>query len=125
MSSELTDEQIAEILDQSKDWDKGDLGMTDAVRAAIAADRALRPDGWISVADRRPEKWNEVIVWPHPGDYCMTGQLGLAGWAYGEYDRDGAQTVPMRDPTHWMPLPTAPAKPAPAADACPGTPDKP
>lgn len=52
--NELTDEQIAEILWAAKDWDKDDLGMADAVRTAIAADRALQAshiavpatDGW-------------------------------------------------------------------------------
>ena len=76
-----------------------------ALRQALEAPEVA---GWVAVCARLPDTWQEVMVWPYPTDYCMTAQLGKAGWTYGEYDRDGQQTVPMRTPTHWMLLPPPP-----------------
>lgn len=74
-----------------------------------AAQPAVVESGWIGVDERLPEKWQEVMVWPHPTDYCMTGQFEGAYWTYADYGNWGHDDVKMRDPTHWMPMPPPPA----------------
>ena len=61
---------------------------------------------WMPI-ENPPEKWTEVMVWPHPTDYCMTAEFDGNGWQYSEQDRDGAFWSVCK-PTHWMPMPAAP-----------------
>ncbi len=72
---------------------------------------------WISVEERLPPMWEEVIVHPAPTDYCMVASVDRAGlWHYGEYDRDGQKTHETSGVTHWMPLPVPPADSASPKD---------
>lgn len=65
---------------------------------------------WIKVSERLPEKWTEVMVWPHPSDQNMTAELRHDGeWEYQEYvHHHGWDSVKIKAPTHWMPLPAPP-----------------
>lgn len=66
---------------------------------------------WISVKDSLPEKYVEVMVWPHPTDYCITAERDDNGFYYGEYvhnhGHENERIAPGRI-THWMPLPPPP-----------------
>lgn len=88
-----------------------------AILALIADLEAMRKDaGWISVNERLPSKYTEVMVWPHPSDYCLTAELygesasGNPVWKYGEYTNGwGHENIEITRPvTHWMPLPQPP-----------------
>lgn len=79
-------------------------------RRAALASRPAEVDDWISVDDRLPPKYEEVIVWPHPTDYCMTAELwgenasGNPVWKYGEYvNQWGHENVEITwgPITHW------------------------
>jgi hypothetical protein len=69
---------------------------------------------WISVDDRLPPRYEDVIVWPSPTEYVMTASYGLdrtgnLGWTYSEYvTAFGVEHhIMSKPPTHWMPF-TAP-----------------
>lgn len=88
-------------------------------RSSGSGDKAnsAPPAPWISVDERLPARYEEVIVWPHPTDYCMTAELygesasGRPVWKYGEYITGfGHEVNEITSPvTHWMPLPAAPS----------------
>lgn len=71
---------------------------------------------WIRCSDRLPRQWHEVIVWPHPTEYCMTAEVvgtsasGNPVWVYGEYVTGfGHESTEMTQKvTHWMEKPQAP-----------------
>jgi hypothetical protein len=65
-------------------------------------------EGWVSVEERLPCPFKEVLVHPRPSDYCNEARVDTKGeWRYSEYDSHGDQTYKCRV-THWMPLPAAP-----------------
>lgn len=79
---------------------------------------ALRPlstqpqqAGWISVNNRLPKPWEDVLIHPRPTDYCCEGHVDHKGqWFYGEYvEHCGHENRPIK-PTHWMPLPPVPGQ---------------
>lgn len=111
--STLTDEQRDAIEDailamENSGWTRSRDASLSVLRAIIAAHEAAKP-GWVSIAERLPKKYEEVMVWPQPTGYCMTGELGDSGWTYGEYETGwGHVDSMMSDPTHWMPLPPPP-----------------
>ena len=85
--------------------------LIDRLRKAEAASK------WISVEDRLPNKYEEVLVWPNPTDYCNTAQLYGDKWKYVEYSIWGVEHVGCQV-THWQPLPAAPdSTPTDSADS--------
>ena len=76
-------------------------------KAAQAAMPAAEPTGWISVDERLPESWLDVMVWPHPTDYHITASIRQGKWTHSEQDSWGQQDYACTV-THWMPLPDAP-----------------
>ena len=83
--------------------------MWTAWQAAQAAMQAAEPAGWISVDERLPKPWDEVMVWPYPSAYCITAAYSkVKGWIYtvletGHGGEDYACNV-----SHWMPVPDGP-----------------
>lgn len=67
---------------------------------------------WISVRDRLPEKWMEVLVAVRIGGvYCIGGiaTRGKLEWHYDYLNVNGANFhMDGCNPTHWMPLPEPP-----------------
>jgi hypothetical protein len=98
--------------------------LAQAEAAALAKQvPAQEQDKWVSVNDRLPELYTEVMVWPHPTDYCNTAEMDRKGWYYGEYvQHHGHENVRLDwlRVTHWMPLPPAPAQLAQSADKAEG-----
>lgn len=64
---------------------------------------SLRPKGeWISVEDRLPKDWEDVLVLLQCGDCIVavrSGKYWRERWCHSMLDRP---------PTHWMPLPEPP-----------------
>jgi hypothetical protein len=62
-------------------------------------------DGWISVNERLPEEWVEVLCFGYMGSMAV-------GSIWAEVDKDGyfaeSTTGQLDDVTHWMPLPSPP-----------------
>lgn len=68
---------------------------------------------WISVKDRLPERYIEVLVYPRPMDFALTADYGYdsnknLGWRYYEYENGFGVVSHKCNPTHWMPLPPPP-----------------
>lgn len=89
-----------------------------AMAREVLASRPAEVDDWISVEDRLPPKYEEVIVWPHPTDYCMTAELygenasGRPLWKYGQYVHGhGHEDIEITwgPISHWKPMPVAPS----------------
>lgn len=78
-----------------------------AARAAIS--HPSTPQGWISVEDRLPTPWEDVLIYPRPTDYCCEGQVDHKGkWSYAEYVTHFGQETHRIQPTHWAPMPAPP-----------------
>lgn len=82
------------------------LSTADEARAIAAWNR--RPSGWISVKDRLPEEWEEILVWDgkrRNTGYRFTHSSGATHWTIG-----GTTASPdiLKPPTHWQPLPPPP-----------------
>ena len=86
-------------------------GNTEAERIAIAAlrfqqEQESKPlNGWISVQDRLPEPWKQVLIYSRH-DFCESAfYIGVPGkwrvtWNHEMLDADSV--------THWMPMPNPP-----------------
>lgn len=73
----------------------------------------LLSDAWISVDERLPEPWTDVLISPRPTDYCCEGQVDHKGqWTYAEYEAHFGQVTHKIQPSHWMPLPPPPIEQA-------------
>lgn len=65
--------------------------------------------GWISVDERLPEHWLDVVVWPIPKGYSYTAFiLPRKGWVYIENEANNGYVNCPCKVTHWMPLPPGP-----------------
>lgn len=69
-------------------------------------------EGWISVEDRLPERYTEVLVHPEPTDYCLTAQYGLKKdvlcWQHSDHEHYVGMVKYVCNPTHWQPIPKPP-----------------
>jgi len=137
---ELTVEQATELLQDALRVEV-EIGLTvhhlpgtsgdsleDGIAALIAQPagaQVAEPVAWISVEDRLPEKFTEVLVafqditLPSTGQYTGNHRDGPDGWCYPAENsgtaNDGGEPVV----THWMPLPAAPAAPGAAPSVQP------
>jgi hypothetical protein len=63
-----------------------------------------------------PPRYEEVLVYPPPTEYCNTAQYGQLvdgscdGWYYSEYEFGCGVVFYECNPTHWMPLPQEPTE---------------
>lgn len=77
---------------------------------------------WISVKDKMPENYNDVLIWPRPdfgveqfvGHFnpCAKGSAygntGMPGWFAAEHEHNSGVHLVKVAVTHWMPLPEPP-----------------
>lgn len=70
---------------------------------------------WISVDERLPGLGAEVLIFPPPSEYILTGHCrdreGVTEWWYGDYERNFGRVeygLGTEHVTHWMPLPADP-----------------
>lgn len=79
----------------------------------FAAWQAALESQW-QPATKLPPRYEEVIVYPAPSEYCNTAQYGQPfdgccdGWYYSEYEVGWGVVFHECRPTHWMPLPPEP-----------------
>ncbi len=60
---------------------------------------------WVSVADRLPDPFCEVIVYPRPSDYCCEASVDTHGqWNYIEYETGFGANYCECKVTHWKPM---------------------
>lgn len=90
-------------------WETWQTAWVEAVKSAPVA------SGWVSVDERLPGFDEEVLIFPPPTDYIVTGHYanhaGVTWWFYSDYEPRcghvdyglGTERV-----THWMPLPAPP-----------------
>lgn len=79
-------------------------------RAALAAPQPAVAAGWVSVKDRLPPPYTEVLIYPRPTAYCCEGEVDTQGqWDYDEYETGFGNHHIKCNVTHWMPLPPAPS----------------
>lgn len=78
----------------------------------VAKINSVKQESWISVEDRLPEPWTDVLVYPRPTNYVCEAQMGRSGcsifWQYTEYEIGYGQVKLYANVTHWMPLPPPP-----------------
>ena len=60
---------------------------------------------WISVKERLPQEWEEVLVWSSCGFVECAVYIGIPGKWRVTWNHD---LMEMDTITHWMPLPDAP-----------------
>ena len=87
------------------------------LRERIAELEAQRVPQWISVDDRLPEKFIEVLIcFAGQSTLCATGQYtdnhrhDVAGWCYPAENRGCTDSGDDPVVTHWMPLPLPPGE---------------
>lgn len=87
-------------LDKGKPWD----GHTSRdVRRLLSIPTAVSVPQWISVKERLPRNYIEVVVFDAIGKGMFLGAIGSSG----EWEIPGYRTDAFNF-THWMPLPTPP-----------------
>ena len=85
-----------------------------AERKAAAASSGKPADGWVSVAERLPEKFAEVLIaFAGQSAIASTGQYTGSphdknGWCYPAEDNGICDDGSDPAVTHWMPLPDVP-----------------
>ena len=91
-------------------------------RNGLVAAVGVEPIRWISVKDRMPSNYDEVMIWPRPdfgydsftghfnprADGLAYGSSGVAGWFSSCCERDGVSLIRV-NVTHWMPMPEPPS----------------
>lgn len=66
--------------------------------------------GWISVDERLPPPFEEVVVYPRPDDYCCEAFCDTAGnWRWAEYEHDFGVHHRECQVEYWLMLPEVPA----------------
>ena len=116
MARAIDASRFGEIMEQ---WKKDCLADNDTQGADIISDVILQlddmptltpPNEWVSVADRLPEKKQDVLM------YFDTGNMAVGWWHdkdehitfWCAYTDDGFYTDCDCIPAHWMPLPAPP-----------------
>jgi hypothetical protein len=59
--------------------------------------------GWISVDERLPELFVDVLLHPRPNEYTVSGWMTTTNFMWKGFSFDEHEKI-----THWMPLPPAP-----------------
>ena len=66
--------------------------------------------GWISVKERLPQPFKEVVVYPRPDDYCCEVFCDMAGnWKWAEYEHNFGVHHRECQVEYWLMLPEVPA----------------
>lgn len=79
-----------------------------------AQQAAQAPAGWVSVADRLPPPFENVVVHPRPTEYCCEAQVNTQGaWQYHEYEHNFGVNHFKCEVTHWWSSPPPAALPQP------------
>ncbi len=106
-------EQALQALASEGQW----IEHTGAQQKRIAELEAQRVPQWISVTERLPEKFVEVLVcFDGQSTLCATGQYtdnhrhDVAGWCYPAENRGCTDSGDDPVVTHWMPLPLPPGE---------------
>ena len=106
-------EQALQALASEGQW----IEHTGAQQKRIAELEAQRVPQWISVTERLPEKFVEVLVcFDGQSTLCATGQYtdnhrhDVAGWCYPAENRGCTDSGDDPVVTHWMPLPPPPVE---------------
>ena len=65
---------------------------------------------WISVKDKLPSPYDDVLVYPRPTDYCCEAHYCHVAqdWYYNEYESYQGNVQYKCTVTHWMYLPEDP-----------------
>lgn len=72
--------------------------------------------GWISVEERLPPPFEEVVVYPRPDDYCCEAFSDTAGkWKWAEYEHNFGVHHRECQVEYWLMLPEVPAPPTTSA----------
>lgn len=72
--------------------------------------------GWISVDERLPQPFKEVVVSPRPDDYCCEAFCDMAGnWKWAEYEHNFGVHHRECHVEYWLMLPEVPAQPTTSA----------
>lgn len=99
---------ICKLLDGSQPKDP--LGALFVAQSALRQSQAQQESQWISVEERLPEKFVDVLVHPRPTDYiCEAAWLGDA-WYWSDYELNFGVITNKCVVTHWMPLPKNPTE---------------
>lgn len=86
--------------------------IVEALMDRAALSKPSTEQGWISVNERLPKPFEDVLIYPRPTDYCCEGQVDCKGqWSYAEYVPNFGQETHRIQPTHWAPLPPPPIEP--------------
>lgn len=101
---------------QREDWNGSgeyswitEKSMWEAWQARAALSHPSTPQGWVSVNERLPKPWEDVLIYPRPTDYCCEGHVDHKGqWFYGEYVQHVGHENHRINPTHWSPMPPPP-----------------
>ena len=94
-------EKLVELIESARYWGSG----TSEEIAEHLIDNGLTVQEWISVKDRLPEPWEQVLIYSRH-DFCESAfYIGVPGkwrvtWNHEMLDADSV--------THWMPLPELP-----------------
>ena len=94
-------EKLVELIESARYWGSG----TSEEIADHLIDNGVTVQEWISVDDRLPEPWKQVLIYSRY-DFCESAfYIGVPGkwrvtWNHEMLDADSV--------THWMPLPLAP-----------------
>ena len=94
-------EKLAELIESARYWGSN----TSEEIADHLISHGVTVQEWISVKDRLPEPWKQVLIYSRHNFYESAVYIGVPGkwratWNHEMLDADSV--------THWMPLPEPP-----------------
>ena len=97
-------EKLVDLIIDAKRTDPEEGSFTEYLADRLIA-HGVTVQGWISVDDKLPEPWKQVLIYSRH-DFCESAfYIGIPGkwrvtWNHDMLDADSV--------THWMPLPAPP-----------------